>query len=128
PCARPGPRTRTAPCQPHGRGRWPTSDATDRRNRLQPRRDVDALAVDIVTLDDDVAEINADAVADALFRGALLFGMTRRFLDRERAIDSRWDRFSKERLPGTRLRSERESGMAPKAHARELAQGIARDR
>src|SRR5215472_10107668 len=40
---------------------------------------------------------------------------------------SRWGRFGKERLSGTRRRRPWEGGMAAKAHARELAQGVARD-
>ena len=44
-------------------------DAARRRQRLQPRGHVDAVAVDIVALDDDFAEIDADAIADALGSG-----------------------------------------------------------
>ena len=62
-------------------------DAADRRQRLQPRGDVDAFAVDVVALDDDVAEIDADAIADALRFGALRLGARRRLLDRQRAVD-----------------------------------------
>ena len=32
---------------------------------FQPRRDIDAVAIDVVALDDDVAEIDADAELDA---------------------------------------------------------------
>ena len=37
---------------------------------LQARRDVDAVAEDIITLDDDVAQVHADAKADGVFGGA----------------------------------------------------------
>ena len=57
-------------------------DAADRRERLQPRRDVDALAVDVVALDDDVAEIDADAIAQALGFGRSRLGRFHRLLDR----------------------------------------------
>jgi hypothetical protein len=33
--------------------------------RLQPRRDIDSVAEDVATIDDDVTEIDADAKADA---------------------------------------------------------------
>jgi len=39
--------------------------ATGMRQRLQARRHVHALAVDVVALDDDVAQIDPDAIADA---------------------------------------------------------------
>ena len=45
--------------------------AADRRQRLEARRDVDAFAVDVVALDDDFAQIDADAVADALGFGKI---------------------------------------------------------
>ncbi len=35
------------------------------RHRLKPCRDVDAVTVDIIALDDDVAEVDADAQLDA---------------------------------------------------------------
>ncbi len=38
-------------------------------NRLQPRGDVDAVAVDVVPIDDHVAEIDPDAECDALVLG-----------------------------------------------------------
>src|SRR6266513_2388706 len=40
--------------------------------RLDPRRDVDAVAEDVAFLDDDVAEIDADPHRDALFIGQRL--------------------------------------------------------
>ena len=36
---------------------------------FQPRRDVHAVAVDVVALDDDVAEVDTDAKANALVLG-----------------------------------------------------------
>ena len=36
---------------------------------FEPRRDIDAVAEDVAVLDDDVAEIDADAELDALLRG-----------------------------------------------------------
>jgi hypothetical protein len=44
-------------------------DAARLCKRLEPGRDVDAVAVDVLALDDDVAEIDADAQRDALFLG-----------------------------------------------------------
>jgi hypothetical protein len=41
------------------------ADAAGFGQRLEPRRDVDAIAVDIVAVDDDVAEIDPDAEIDA---------------------------------------------------------------
>ena len=37
---------------------------------FEPRRDVDPVAKDVVVLDDDVAEVNADAELDPAVRGA----------------------------------------------------------
>ena len=39
-------------------------DAADGRERLQPRGNVDAFAIDVVAFDDDIAEIDADTVAN----------------------------------------------------------------
>src|SRR6478672_13919044 len=41
------------------------ADAAGRREALEARRDIDAVAVDIVRCHDDVAEIDADAELDA---------------------------------------------------------------
>ena len=43
-------------------------DAASRRFRLQPRRDVHAIAVEIVAIDDQVAEVQADAEHDGVSR------------------------------------------------------------
>ena len=40
------------------------ADAARLGQALQPRRDIDAVAVEVVALDDDVAEIDADAQHD----------------------------------------------------------------
>src|SRR5713101_4686168 len=52
--------------------------------RLQPRRNVDAIAVDVVILADDVAEIDADAELDSPFDGdaGIAFGHRTLHLDR----------------------------------------------
>src|ERR1700737_3329441 len=63
------------------------SDTANGCNRLQPRGDDDAFAVDVVALDDDIAKIDADAVADARCVGAIGFGARRPLLDRECAVD-----------------------------------------
>ena len=44
------------------------ADATRWRQALEPRRDVDALAVDVVVVGDHVAEVDADPELDALCR------------------------------------------------------------
>ena len=62
-------------------------DAAGLGERLQPRRHVHAVAVDVVAFDDDFAEIDADPVADALGFGRAPFGLRRRLLDRQRAVD-----------------------------------------
>ena len=54
-------------------GRAGDTDPAGLGNGLQPRGDVDAVAVKVVALDDDVAEIDADAELDALgWRKSLL--------------------------------------------------------
>ncbi|MEI9888514.1 MAG: hypothetical protein WDN08_18840 [Rhizomicrobium sp.] len=57
--------------------------AARRGQGLDPGRDVDALAIDVVALDDHLAEVDADAVADAAGLGRLLG----RRLDRQGAFD-----------------------------------------
>ena len=46
------------------------ADAAGLGQRLQPGRDIDAVAEEIAALDDDVAEIDADAQADPPVRPA----------------------------------------------------------
>src|SRR5580700_11206105 len=49
------------------------ADAVRLRQPLQPGRDVDAVAIDVLGLGDHVAEIDADAQADALvFRDVMV--------------------------------------------------------
>ena len=43
------------------------ADAARLSNSFQPRRDVDAVAKDIIFIDDDVADVNADAEFDPKF-------------------------------------------------------------
>ena len=63
------------------------SDAANRRHRLQPRGDVDAFAVDVVAVDDDIAEVDSDAIEDALCFGELRFDTSGCLLDRQCAVD-----------------------------------------
>ena len=71
-------------------------DARDRypahgRQRLQPRGDVDAFAIDVIAFDDDFAQIDADPVANASCLGAFLFGVGHRCLDLQCTVDGRDD-------------------------------------
>ena len=43
------------------------ADAANLGEPLQPRRDVDAVTVNVLTVNDDVAEVDADAQSNALF-------------------------------------------------------------
>jgi hypothetical protein len=61
-------------------------------NLLQPRRDVDAVAEQIVALDHHVAEIDPDAVDEALFRRGSLLAFRHALLHRDRERDSVDDR------------------------------------
>jgi len=54
--------------------------------RFQPRRDIDAVAVNIVALDDDIAEIDADAQHDRRWRAVGIRRQSGRALHRERAV------------------------------------------
>ena len=56
-------------------------------NPLEPRRDIDALAQNVVALDQHVAEIDADAVDDALGLGDVGVALGHQLLDRDRAFD-----------------------------------------
>src|SRR5258706_2482904 len=64
-------------------------DAADRRERLQTRSDIHALTVNVVTFDNDIAEIDADPVANARLFGTLGLGVSGGLLDRQRTVDSR---------------------------------------
>src|SRR6266446_9003691 len=52
---------------------------------FDPRRDVDAVAVEVVALDDHVAEIDADAQLDAAVRRDTRVPLGHRLLHRDRA-------------------------------------------
>ena len=56
-------------------------------NALQPRRDIDAVAENVVALDQDVAEIDADAIDDALVFRRPGVALGHQLLDRDRAFD-----------------------------------------
>ncbi len=61
-------------------------------NPLQPRRDVDAVAENVVAVDQDVAEIDPDAVEDALRLRQRRVAFLHHLLDQDRAFDRRDDR------------------------------------
>ena len=54
---------------------------------LQAGGDVDAVAVDVLALDDHVAEVDADAERDALGLGHVPLALGHALLDRDRAGD-----------------------------------------
>ena len=56
------------------------------RERLEPGGDVDAVAVNVVALDDDVAEVDADAERDALVLGQLALALGDAPLHLDRAL------------------------------------------
>lgn len=62
-----------------------SQDAALRRLTFQPHRDIDAVAEDVVPLDDDVAEIDADPELDR--RAGCLVALAHRALDRNGALD-----------------------------------------
>jgi hypothetical protein len=55
------------------------------RERLHPRRDIDAVTIEVVALDDHVAEIDADAQFDAAVRGDTGIPLGHRLLHLDRA-------------------------------------------
>ena len=57
------------------------------RHRLQTRGDVDAVAIDVVALDDDVAEIDADAKPDLPRFGGALIAIGHPALDHGSTLD-----------------------------------------
>ncbi len=61
-------------------------------NLLQPRRDVDAVAEQVVALDHNVAEIDPDAEDEALFRRGSLLAFRHALLHRDREGDRIDDR------------------------------------
>ncbi len=54
---------------------------------LEPGGDVDAIAIDVLALDNDVAKVNPDAEADALGLGEVRLPPRHALLDRDRAGD-----------------------------------------
>ena len=67
----------------HGSG---DADAAGRRERFESRGDVHAVAEDVVVaVDDDVAQIDADAKVDAQIRGGPLVALGERALHADRA-------------------------------------------
>ena len=60
-------------------------DAARRRLAFEPGSDIDAVAEDVVPLDDDLAEIDADAELDRPLRGQV--ALAHRALDRDGAFD-----------------------------------------
>ena len=68
-------------------GRARDQHAARLANALQPRRDIDAVAENVVALDQHVAEIDADAVDDALRLRRLGVALDHQLLDRDRAFD-----------------------------------------
>ena len=63
------------------------ADAAGIGQFLKARRDVDAVAVDVVALDDHVAQVDADAERDAPILGYLGVALGHAALDGDRAID-----------------------------------------
>ena len=57
------------------------ADAARRRQPLQPRRDVDAVAINIAAIGDHVAEIDADAKSQAALLGEVQIAVGHRALD-----------------------------------------------
>ncbi|HJR23684.1 MAG TPA: hypothetical protein VJ822_18760 [Dongiaceae bacterium] len=60
-------------------------DATGTRDRLQPRRDIDSLAIEIAALDHDVAEIDADPQQESAVVGQSRIGLIHSRLQVHRA-------------------------------------------
>ena len=58
---------------------------------MQPRGDVDALTVDVIAIDDDVAKIDPNAIADALLFGLIELAVCHRSLDGECAVQGLHD-------------------------------------
>ena len=62
------------------------ADAIGRRERFEPRGDVDAIPGNVVAVHDDVADVDADPQANALIGAALGFARDEIALDVERAL------------------------------------------
>jgi hypothetical protein len=63
------------------------ADAARFGQPIQPRGDIDAVAVDVIAIDNHVAEIDADAEDDALILGDTRIAVDHRPLDFGRAAD-----------------------------------------
>jgi hypothetical protein len=68
-------------------GRARDQHAAGLADAFEPRCDVDAVAENVVALDQHVAEIDADAVDDALIIGGPGVALDHQLLDRNRAFD-----------------------------------------
>ena len=73
-------------------GRAGDQHAARLANALQPRRDVHAVAQNVVALYQHVAEIDADAIENALRIGGTGVALRHQTLDRDRAFDGGDDR------------------------------------
>ena len=63
------------------------TDAAGLGDFLQPRGDVDAIAEDIVVIEDDVAQVDADAILDTGGFGFIGFPISHGCLNRHGALD-----------------------------------------
>ncbi|MCY1234643.1 hypothetical protein D9M72_472310 [compost metagenome] len=62
-------------------------DAAGIGERLQARRDVDPVTIDVLAIGDDIAEIDTDAINKTAVLGLLRFGYGHFALDFDRATD-----------------------------------------
>jgi len=63
------------------------TDATRLSQALEPRGHVDPVAVDVVVLDDDVANVDADSIDDPFFFGDIGVTLADQVLDFDRTLD-----------------------------------------
>jgi len=68
-------------------GRAGETDPAGLRDTLQPRGDIDAIAQNILAVDQNVAEIDADAIEDALCLGNARVALDHLLLNGDRAFD-----------------------------------------
>src|SRR5579863_8127647 len=73
-------------------GRAGETDAAWLGDALEPRRDVDAVAEDVLAVDQHVAEMDADAIEDALVLRDALIALGHQLLDGDSAFDGGDDR------------------------------------
>ena len=116
--------SRPRPSRARARRRAREAHAARLGDALEPRRDVDAVAQKVVAFDEDVAEMNADAIDDALAFGQVRVALGHHALHRERAFGRRNDRgkldeqgvaHRLEEPPAVRG-DDRRRGLAPLAH------------